>query len=91
MVAVAWTFRAFRGHDLGVRVCVAGVVIVMAFVERCGRVWRGHWLLADGCHRGSRSGFATKWEAKHFADAREVAERAAAARRGEPGRARVGR
>jgi integrase len=59
----------------------------MAFVERCGRVWRGHWLLADGCHRGSRSGFATKWEAKHFADAREVAERAAAARRGEPGAA----
>ena len=65
--------------------CMAGVVIVMAFVERCGRVWRGHWLLADGCHRGSRSGFATKWEAKQFADAREVAERAAAARRGEPG------
>lgn len=50
----------------------------MAYVERCGMVWRGHWLLADGARHGSRSGFATKWEAKHFADAREVAERAAA-------------
>lgn len=49
----------------------------MAFAERCGKVWRAHWLLADGHHRGSRSGFATKWEAKHFADACEVAERAA--------------
>jgi integrase len=36
--------------------------------------------LADGRHRGSRCGFATRWEAKHFADACEVAERAAAAR-----------
>jgi integrase len=35
--------------------------------------------LADGRHRGSRCGFATRWEAKHFADACEVAERAAAA------------
>ena len=51
----------------------------MAYVERCGKVWRGHWLLADGHRHGSRSGFATKWEAKHFADASEVAERAAAA------------
>ena len=51
----------------------------MAYVERCGQVWRGHWLLADGHRHGSRSGFATKWEAKHFADACEVAERAAAA------------
>ena len=57
--------------------CVAGVV--MAYVERCGRVWRGHWLLADGHRHGSRSGFATKLGAKHFADACEVAERAAAA------------
>ena len=39
----------------------------------------GHWLLAGGHRYGSRSGFATKWEAKHFADACEVAERAAAA------------
>jgi integrase len=59
----------------------------MAFVERCGKVWRGHWLLADGHHRGSRSGFATKWEAKYYADACEVAERAAAAAAEEPGAA----
>jgi integrase len=50
----------------------------MAYVERSGKVWRARWLLGDGRRRGSRSGFATKWEAKHFADAREVAERAAA-------------
>ena len=51
----------------------------MAYVERCGKVWRARWLLADGHRYGSRSGFAVKWEAKHFADAREVAERAAQA------------
>ena len=50
----------------------------MAYVEQCGKVWRGHWLLADGHHLGSRSGFATKREAKHFADACEVAQRQAA-------------
>lgn len=59
--------------------------VVMAYVERCGQVWRGHWLLADGHRHGSRSGFVTKWEAKHFADACEVAERATAARCGGPG------
>jgi hypothetical protein len=53
-------------------------------MERCGKGWRARWLLADWRHRGSRCGFATKWEAKHFADAREVAEREAAARAGEP-------
>jgi hypothetical protein len=41
---------------------------------RCGE----RWLLADGHYYGSRSGYAKKYEAKHFADAREVAERAAA-------------
>ncbi|MBR7827941.1 tyrosine-type recombinase/integrase [Actinospica sp. MGRD01-02] len=50
----------------------------MAYVERCGRVWRGRWLLADGHRYGSRSGFATRREAKRFADAREVGERALA-------------
>lgn len=50
----------------------------MADVEQCGKVWRGHWLLADGVRHGSRSEFATKCEPEHFADAREVAERSAA-------------
>jgi hypothetical protein len=53
-------------------------------MERCGNRWRARWPLADGRHRGSRCGFATKWEAKHFADVREVAEREAAARAKEP-------
>jgi hypothetical protein len=77
VVPRAWTFRGFHDDDLGVGRCAVGVV--MAYVERCGKVWRGHWLLADGHRHGGRSGFATKWEAKHFADACEVAERAAAA------------
>ena len=28
----------------------------MAYAERCGKVWRAHWLLADGVHYGSQSG-----------------------------------
>jgi Phage integrase, N-terminal SAM-like domain len=57
---------------------------VVAFVERCGNVWRAHWVSADGRHRGSRSGFATKREAKHFADVREVGQREAATGLDEP-------
>jgi hypothetical protein len=38
----------------------------VAYVERCGQVWRAHWLLADAVHYGSRSGFATKLEARRF-------------------------
>ena len=55
----------------------------MAHVERCGKVGRGHCLLADARHRGSKSGFATQPEAKHFADAREVFEREASGAGGE--------
>lgn len=48
-------------------------------------MWRARWLLADGRHYGSRSGFASKREAKHFADVCEVAQReAASAPSGEP-------
>jgi len=48
----------------------------MAYVERCGRVWRAHWLLADGVHYGSQSGFARMQVAKRFAEDREAEIRA---------------
>jgi len=44
----------------------------MAYVERCGTVWRAHWLLADGVHYGSQSGFARMLVARRFAEDREV-------------------
>ena len=50
-------------------------VRVMAYVERCGSVWRALWLLADGVHYGSRSGFATRVAAKRFGEDREAGER----------------
>jgi hypothetical protein len=40
----------------------------VAYVERCGKAWRAHWLLADGVHYGSRSGFGTKVAAGRFAE-----------------------
>ena len=46
-------------------------------------MWSGAGRCGGGIRRGSRSGFATKREAKHFADACEVAERAKAAGRGD--------
>jgi hypothetical protein len=50
--------------------------MAMAYVERCGRVWRAHWLLADGVHYGSRSGFARMLVATRFAEDREAEVRA---------------
>lgn len=50
----------------------------MAYVERCGSAWRAHWLLADGVHCGSRSGFAARLAAKRFAEDREARERPSA-------------
>ncbi|MBS2965388.1 hypothetical protein KGA66_20220 [Actinocrinis puniceicyclus] len=44
----------------------------MAYVERCGKVWRARWLLADGRHYGSQCGFATMRVAKRFAEDREA-------------------
>jgi hypothetical protein len=48
----------------------------MAYAERCGKVWRAHWLLADGVHYGSQSGFARMLVASRLAEDREAEVRA---------------
>ena len=57
----------------------------MAHVERCGRVWRAHWSSGDAGRYASRSGFATKRAAQHYADEREASARLWPGVRVEPG------
>jgi integrase len=57
----------------------------MAYVERCGRVWRAHWSTDEGGRYASRSGFATKRAAQKYADEREASARLWPGLRVEPG------
>jgi integrase len=57
----------------------------VAYVERCGRVWRAHWLTGEGSRYASRSGFPTKRTAQQYADEREASARLWPGLRVEPG------
>ena len=57
----------------------------MAYVERCGRVWRAHWLTGEGSRYASRSGLPTKRAAQQYADEREASARLRPGLRVEPG------
>jgi integrase len=56
----------------------------MAYVERCGQVWRAHWRLEEG-RFASKSGFATRRAAQRYADEREAGARLWPRLRVEPG------